>query len=201
MFYSRPLGAENLLLRGATLKNTQHIYGNNLWIPALKSRECCFFWDDSCQLLFLSLAVAVYTGMETKMALNYQSKSQKRSAVEKYIKKENPLMAPRDCVFMTSWIHSSHFNKEGRIICRGKHTYWKRKRMITRRKKRSHLASNQHTVTFVQAQDSSASKHSYSFIFKQDIHSGSSLFSYLLLLCCFLTRVLVHLWVYETYLT
>lgn len=27
--------------------------------------------------------VAVYTGMETKMALNYQSKSQKRSAVEK----------------------------------------------------------------------------------------------------------------------
>uniref|UniRef100_A0A3Q1FKC6 ATPase phospholipid transporting 11A n=1 Tax=Acanthochromis polyacanthus TaxID=80966 RepID=A0A3Q1FKC6_9TELE len=50
----RPLGAENLLLRGATLKNTQHIY-----------------------------AVAVYTGMETKMALNYQSKSQKRSAVEK----------------------------------------------------------------------------------------------------------------------
>uniref|UniRef100_A0A8C6PD90 Phospholipid-transporting ATPase n=1 Tax=Nothobranchius furzeri TaxID=105023 RepID=A0A8C6PD90_NOTFU len=46
------LGAENLLLRGATLKNTQHIY-----------------------------AVAVYTGMDTKMALNYQSKSQKRSAV------------------------------------------------------------------------------------------------------------------------
>uniref|UniRef100_A0A8C6WUV2 Phospholipid-transporting ATPase n=1 Tax=Neogobius melanostomus TaxID=47308 RepID=A0A8C6WUV2_9GOBI len=51
---ARPLGAENLLLRGATLKNTQHIY-----------------------------AVAIYTGMETKMALNYQSKSQKRSAVEK----------------------------------------------------------------------------------------------------------------------
>uniref|UniRef100_A0A8C7YV56 Phospholipid-transporting ATPase n=1 Tax=Oryzias sinensis TaxID=183150 RepID=A0A8C7YV56_9TELE len=50
----RTLGAENLLLRGATLKNTGHIY-----------------------------AVAVYTGMETKMALNYQSKSQKRSAVEK----------------------------------------------------------------------------------------------------------------------
>uniref|UniRef100_A0A671XJ87 Phospholipid-transporting ATPase n=1 Tax=Sparus aurata TaxID=8175 RepID=A0A671XJ87_SPAAU len=52
---ARPLGAENLLLRGATLKNTHHIYGT----------------------------VAVYTGMETKMALNYQSKSQKRSAVEK----------------------------------------------------------------------------------------------------------------------
>ncbi|KAG7467216.1 hypothetical protein MATL_G00150900 [Megalops atlanticus] len=50
----RPLGAENLLLRGATLKNTEYIY-----------------------------AVAIYTGMETKMALNYQSKSQKRSAVEK----------------------------------------------------------------------------------------------------------------------
>lgn len=27
--------------------------------------------------------VAIYTGMETKMALNYQGKSQKRSAVEK----------------------------------------------------------------------------------------------------------------------
>uniref|UniRef100_A0A671V9S5 Phospholipid-transporting ATPase n=1 Tax=Sparus aurata TaxID=8175 RepID=A0A671V9S5_SPAAU len=49
-----PLGSENLLLRGATLKNTEFIY-----------------------------AVAIYTGMETKMALNYQSKSQKRSAVEK----------------------------------------------------------------------------------------------------------------------
>uniref|UniRef100_A0A4W5Q897 Phospholipid-transporting ATPase n=1 Tax=Hucho hucho TaxID=62062 RepID=A0A4W5Q897_9TELE len=51
---ARSLGAENLLLRGATLKNTEHIY-----------------------------AVAIYTGMDTKMALNYQSKSQKRSAVEK----------------------------------------------------------------------------------------------------------------------
>ncbi|XP_069474761.1 phospholipid-transporting ATPase IF isoform X6 [Ambystoma mexicanum] len=50
----RPLGAENLLLRGARLKNTKEIFG-----------------------------VAVYTGMEAKMALNYKSKSQKRSAVEK----------------------------------------------------------------------------------------------------------------------
>ncbi|XP_064418351.1 phospholipid-transporting ATPase IF isoform X2 [Latimeria chalumnae] len=50
----RPLGSENLLLRGARLKNTKEIFG-----------------------------VAVYTGMETKMALNYKSKSQKRSAVEK----------------------------------------------------------------------------------------------------------------------
>uniref|UniRef100_A0A4W3IPW7 Phospholipid-transporting ATPase n=1 Tax=Callorhinchus milii TaxID=7868 RepID=A0A4W3IPW7_CALMI len=49
-----PLGSENVLLRGATLKNTEKIYG-----------------------------VAIYTGMETKMALNYQSKAQKRSAVEK----------------------------------------------------------------------------------------------------------------------
>uniref|UniRef100_A0A8D2L1R7 Phospholipid-transporting ATPase n=1 Tax=Varanus komodoensis TaxID=61221 RepID=A0A8D2L1R7_VARKO len=52
----RALGPENLLLKGATLKNTPKIYG-----------------------------VAVYTGMETKMALNYQGKSQKRSAVEKSI--------------------------------------------------------------------------------------------------------------------
>lgn len=47
----------------------------------------------------LSLAVAIYTGMETKMALNYQSKSQKRSAVEKY--EAAPPSQPRDCVFMT----------------------------------------------------------------------------------------------------
>ncbi|KAI1903104.1 hypothetical protein AGOR_G00023770 [Albula goreensis] len=52
----RALGPENLLLKGATLKNTKKIHG-----------------------------VAVYTGMETKMALNYQGKSQKRSAVEKSI--------------------------------------------------------------------------------------------------------------------
>ncbi|KAA0712468.1 putative phospholipid-transporting ATPase IF [Triplophysa tibetana] len=50
----RPLGPENLLLRGARLKNTREIFG-----------------------------VAVYTGMEAKMALNYKCKSQKRSAVEK----------------------------------------------------------------------------------------------------------------------
>ncbi|XP_041126384.1 phospholipid-transporting ATPase IF-like isoform X1 [Polyodon spathula] len=50
----RPLGSENLLLRGARLKNTKQIFG-----------------------------VAVYTGMEAKMALNYKCKSQKRSAVEK----------------------------------------------------------------------------------------------------------------------
>uniref|UniRef100_A0A671SMV9 Phospholipid-transporting ATPase n=1 Tax=Sinocyclocheilus anshuiensis TaxID=1608454 RepID=A0A671SMV9_9TELE len=50
----RPLGSENLLLRGARLKNTKEIFG-----------------------------VAVYTGMESKMALNYKCKSQKRSAVEK----------------------------------------------------------------------------------------------------------------------
>ncbi|KAM9128271.1 phospholipid-transporting ATPase IF isoform 2-T2 [Pangshura tecta] len=50
----QPLGPESLLLRGARLKNAKEIFG-----------------------------VAVYTGMETKMALNYKSKSQKRSAVEK----------------------------------------------------------------------------------------------------------------------
>nr|XP_048721320.1 phospholipid-transporting ATPase IG isoform X4 [Caretta caretta] len=52
----KSLGPESLLLKGSTLKNTKKIYG-----------------------------VAVYTGMETKMALNYQGKSQKRSAVEKSI--------------------------------------------------------------------------------------------------------------------
>uniref|UniRef100_A0A8C2ZUE8 Phospholipid-transporting ATPase n=1 Tax=Cyclopterus lumpus TaxID=8103 RepID=A0A8C2ZUE8_CYCLU len=52
--FVRSLGQENLLLRGARLKNTKEIFG-----------------------------VAIYTGMESKMALNYKCKSQKRSAVEK----------------------------------------------------------------------------------------------------------------------
>lgn len=87
MFHScRPLGAENLLLRGATLKNTQHIYGINtkihcsMSLERLSSAKVVVVID----LFSLPSAVAVYTGMETKMALNYQSKSQKRSAVEKY---------------------------------------------------------------------------------------------------------------------
>uniref|UniRef100_A0A6I8N6M1 Phospholipid-transporting ATPase n=1 Tax=Ornithorhynchus anatinus TaxID=9258 RepID=A0A6I8N6M1_ORNAN len=41
-----------------------------------------FHLSNSTLVLYL-LGVAIYTGMETKMALNYQSKSQKRSAVEK----------------------------------------------------------------------------------------------------------------------
>uniref|UniRef100_A0A3P8XJ04 Phospholipid-transporting ATPase n=1 Tax=Esox lucius TaxID=8010 RepID=A0A3P8XJ04_ESOLU len=64
-FCFRPLGSENLLLRGATLKNTQHIY-----------------------------AVAIYTGMETKMALNYQSKSQKRSAITVLIRPHPSSVSP-----------------------------------------------------------------------------------------------------------
>lgn len=35
------------------------------------------------KIMFYFTGVAIYTGMETKMALNYKSKSQKRSAVEK----------------------------------------------------------------------------------------------------------------------
>ena len=46
-------------------------------------------WGVGYNLVFIlfcySLGVAVYTGMETKMALNYQGKSQKRSAVEKLV--------------------------------------------------------------------------------------------------------------------
>lgn len=44
------------------------------------------FWNmpaDYFKELFYFAGVAIYTGMETKMALNYKSKSQKRSAVEK----------------------------------------------------------------------------------------------------------------------
>uniref|UniRef100_A0A6I8N4I1 Phospholipid-transporting ATPase n=1 Tax=Ornithorhynchus anatinus TaxID=9258 RepID=A0A6I8N4I1_ORNAN len=66
---ARSLGPENLLLKGATLKNTKKIYG-----------------------------VAVYTGMETKMALNYQGKSQKRSAVEKSI---NAFLIVYLCILLT----------------------------------------------------------------------------------------------------
>ncbi|KAM4695931.1 phospholipid-transporting ATPase IG [Rhinophrynus dorsalis] len=66
---ARSLGPENLLLKGATLKNTRKIYG-----------------------------VAIYTGMETKMALNYQGKSQKRSAVEKSI---NAFLIVYLCILLT----------------------------------------------------------------------------------------------------
>uniref|UniRef100_A0A4W3IZ08 Phospholipid-transporting ATPase n=1 Tax=Callorhinchus milii TaxID=7868 RepID=A0A4W3IZ08_CALMI len=40
-------------------------------------------WNFFQTIYTLFLGVAIYTGMETKMALNYQSKAQKRSAVEK----------------------------------------------------------------------------------------------------------------------
>lgn len=59
-----------------------------------KVKNAYFYrWDllgsRTCDLVFIvsfySLGVAVYTGMETKMALNYQGKSQKRSAVEKLV--------------------------------------------------------------------------------------------------------------------
>ena len=52
----------------------------------------------SCLCSFLSPGVAVYTGMESKMALNYKCKSQKRSAVEKYnspcYSGQSPAMGP-----------------------------------------------------------------------------------------------------------
>lgn len=82
-----------MLLRGATLKNTHHIYGSNMWILSVYCPLNVVFEKvkgkaNMIIILIFSLpsAVAVYTGMETKMALNYQSKSQKRSAVEKYDK-------------------------------------------------------------------------------------------------------------------
>uniref|UniRef100_A0A8C4R0D3 Phospholipid-transporting ATPase n=1 Tax=Eptatretus burgeri TaxID=7764 RepID=A0A8C4R0D3_EPTBU len=55
---AQPLEQDSLLLRGASLKNTKFIYG-----------------------------LAVYTGMETKMTLNYKSKTLKRSVVEKSMNK------------------------------------------------------------------------------------------------------------------
>ncbi len=56
--------------------------------PCLKMLLCQTIGQVSLTLMLnlhlcLLLAVAIYTGMETKMALNYQTKSQKRSAVEK----------------------------------------------------------------------------------------------------------------------
>uniref|UniRef100_T1J4S5 Phospholipid-transporting ATPase n=1 Tax=Strigamia maritima TaxID=126957 RepID=T1J4S5_STRMM len=52
--YVRPLSVKSLLLKGARLKNTAHIYG-----------------------------CAIYTGQETKMALNSRLKSNKFSTIEK----------------------------------------------------------------------------------------------------------------------
>lgn len=54
-------------------------------MPLMAKCELGPSWAASPLLALLSypIGVAVYTGMETKMALNYQGKSQKRSAVEK----------------------------------------------------------------------------------------------------------------------
>lgn len=54
-------------------------YNNLINYALLKLLHCATFSKTS----YLISGVAIYTGMETKMALNYQSKSQKRSAVEK----------------------------------------------------------------------------------------------------------------------
>lgn len=59
------------------LKNSQNQTGKRL-----ANR---FTYNQVVILFCYSLGVAVYTGMETKMALNYQGKSQKRSAVEKLV--------------------------------------------------------------------------------------------------------------------
>lgn len=54
-------------------------YNNLMNCALLKLLHYAIFSKTIC----LISGVAIYTGMETKMALNYQSKSQKRSAVEK----------------------------------------------------------------------------------------------------------------------
>lgn len=52
----------------------------------MKNSANCIYAENEVSLFPPSFpGVAVYTGMETKMALNYKSKSQKRSAVEKYV--------------------------------------------------------------------------------------------------------------------
>ncbi|XP_021110461.1 probable phospholipid-transporting ATPase IF isoform X1 [Heterocephalus glaber] len=81
----RPLGPESLLLRGARLKNTKEIFG-----------------------------VAVYTGMETKMALNYKSKSQKRSAVEKLTCRAHLAFVAASRTVLFSWtnhVHQHHVSR------------------------------------------------------------------------------------------
>jgi len=54
-------------------------YRNLVTCAFMKLLCCAIFSKTSCVIS----GVAIYTGMETKMALNYQAKSQKRSAVEK----------------------------------------------------------------------------------------------------------------------
>ncbi|XP_069753203.1 phospholipid-transporting ATPase IF isoform X3 [Narcine bancroftii] len=85
----RPLGAENLLLKGASLKNTSQVFG-----------------------------VAVYTGMDAKIALNYKSKSQKRSSVEKSMNtfliiflEILVIEAVISTILKYSWCHESPYNE------------------------------------------------------------------------------------------
>lgn len=54
-----------------------------------------FFFNSSFVSFSCFKGVAIYTGMETKMALNYQGKSQKRSAVEKWVHSKSCLLKSR----------------------------------------------------------------------------------------------------------
>lgn len=108
MWLCRSLGPENLLLKGATLKNTQKIYGESesigfIKITIMTFRDGSLFMLISFSPLVVSVGVAVYTGMETKMALNYQGKSQKRSAVEKWVRQVSVCLRLHDIPFFPSF--------------------------------------------------------------------------------------------------
>lgn len=73
-------------------------------------------WNPVFIIFFYSLGVAVYTGMETKMALNYQGKSQKRSAVEKLVRTAVSLVMIKLWKSYFSVIPNTNRNKKTSII-------------------------------------------------------------------------------------
>ena len=86
-----PLYLDNLLLRGSRLKDTEYIYGTYTIFFASNQ---LYRADGSAvaapiiiamTIIILTLGCAVYTGHDTKLALNSILKSNKFSTVEKYV--------------------------------------------------------------------------------------------------------------------
>lgn len=79
------LSSENLILRGSKLKNTEFVYGQ--WSGTEARREMIECQREVFFFKFLLSGCAVYTGADTKLALNSKLTSNKFSSVEKSINK------------------------------------------------------------------------------------------------------------------
>lgn len=81
-----PLGPEQVLLRGAMLKNTKWIFGRRWYssvaVDMLRAMRVMFTRRVTC------VGIVVYTGHESKLMLNSKSAPLKRSTVEKVVNRQ-----------------------------------------------------------------------------------------------------------------